>query len=238
MSHGSIRPPATAFVSSAGMDFTWTPEQEALREQAREVASGAVARFGRHNDSWINGYSEEFAEEMAALGWIGLTWPTEFGGGGRPEKRDRPFRVLVVEDNHHVVEMYEYALRKLRTPAGAVSVDVRFATNKKQKISELMTHENLVTVSEGISKEEAKKLLHKHRIEKLLVVDKKYHCIGLITVKDIEKAVKFPEAAKDAKGRLRVGAATGTGIWCSRSGPGFALVLWCWPSRWRPGIAA
>ncbi|MBM3618877.1 MAG: IMP dehydrogenase [Alphaproteobacteria bacterium] len=89
--------------------------------------------------------------------------------------------------------------------------DVRFATNKKQKISELMTHENLVTVSEGISKEEAKKLLHKHRIEKLLVVDKKYHCIGLITVKDIEKAVKFPEAAKDAKGRLRVGAATGTG---------------------------
>lgn len=89
--------------------------------------------------------------------------------------------------------------------------DVRFATNKKQKISELMTHENLVTVSEGISKEDAKKLLHKHRIEKLLVVDKKFHCIGLITVKDIEKAVKFPEAAKDAMGRLRVGAATGTG---------------------------
>ena len=66
------------------MNFTWTPEQVALRQHAREVATDAVARFGRHNDSWINGYSEEFAKEMAALGWIGLTWPTEFGGGGRP----------------------------------------------------------------------------------------------------------------------------------------------------------
>ena len=66
------------------MDFDWTPEQDALRAQAREVAADAVARFGRHNDSWINGYSDEFAKEMAALGWIGLTWPTEFGGGGRP----------------------------------------------------------------------------------------------------------------------------------------------------------
>ena len=66
------------------MDFDWTPEQHALRAQAREVAADAVARFGRYNDSWINGYSDEFAKEMAALGWIGLTWPTEFGGGGRP----------------------------------------------------------------------------------------------------------------------------------------------------------
>ena len=66
------------------MDFTWTPEQVALRQHAREVATDAVARFGRHNDSWINGYSEAFAKEMAELGWIGLTWPTEFGGGGRP----------------------------------------------------------------------------------------------------------------------------------------------------------
>jgi alkylation response protein AidB-like acyl-CoA dehydrogenase len=66
------------------MDFTWTPEQDALREQARQVAADAVARYGRHNDSWINGYSKEFAKEMAALGWIGLTWPAEFGGGGRP----------------------------------------------------------------------------------------------------------------------------------------------------------
>ncbi|MGE0139638.1 MAG: acyl-CoA dehydrogenase family protein [Ilumatobacteraceae bacterium] len=66
------------------MDFAWTAEQDELREQARTVAGQAVARFGRHNDSWINGYSKEFATEMAALGWIGMTWPVEHGGGGRP----------------------------------------------------------------------------------------------------------------------------------------------------------
>jgi alkylation response protein AidB-like acyl-CoA dehydrogenase len=66
------------------MDFTWTPDQIELRERARKVATEAVARFGRHNDSWINGYSKEFAKEMAAQGWIGMTWPKEFGGGGRP----------------------------------------------------------------------------------------------------------------------------------------------------------
>jgi alkylation response protein AidB-like acyl-CoA dehydrogenase len=66
------------------MDFSWTPEQLALRERARGVAADAVARFGRHNDSWINGFSAELAKEMAALGWIGLTWPAEHGGGGRP----------------------------------------------------------------------------------------------------------------------------------------------------------
>ena len=88
--------------------------------------------------------------------------------------------------------------------------DVRFATDSKQKVSELMT-KKLVTTKEGISKEDAKKLLHQHRIEKLLVVNKAHHCIGLITVKDIEKAVKYPLAAKDDKGRLRVAAAVGTG---------------------------
>ncbi|MBI5090666.1 MAG: acyl-CoA dehydrogenase family protein, partial [Actinobacteria bacterium] len=66
------------------MDFTWTPEQHELREQARKVAAEAVSRFGRHNDSWINGFSKEFAVEMASLGWIGMTWPVEHGGGGRP----------------------------------------------------------------------------------------------------------------------------------------------------------
>jgi alkylation response protein AidB-like acyl-CoA dehydrogenase len=66
------------------MDFAWTPEQQALREQARAVAYDAVAHYGRHNDSWINGYSKEFAIELGKLGWIGMTWPTEFGGGGRP----------------------------------------------------------------------------------------------------------------------------------------------------------
>ena len=66
------------------MDFAWTPEQIDLRARARKVAEEAVARYGRHNDSWINGFSKEFAKEMAAQGWIGMTWPVEYGGGGRP----------------------------------------------------------------------------------------------------------------------------------------------------------
>jgi IMP dehydrogenase len=89
--------------------------------------------------------------------------------------------------------------------------DVRFASNVQQPVRELMTRERLVTVSEGVSKEEAKRLLHQYRIEKLLVVDDAYRCIGLITVKDIEKAQRFPNASKDEKGRLRVAAATGVG---------------------------
>src|SRR5258706_1094555 len=89
--------------------------------------------------------------------------------------------------------------------------DVRFATDPKQKISELMTHENLVTVREGVSQDEAKRMLHKHRIEKLLVVDDQYRCVGLITVNDMEKAVAHPLASKDAQGRLRVAAATTVG---------------------------
>ncbi|MBI3505418.1 MAG: IMP dehydrogenase [Proteobacteria bacterium] len=89
--------------------------------------------------------------------------------------------------------------------------DVRFASNPRQPVRELMTHERLVTVKEGVSKDEAKRLLHQHRIEKLLVVDDAYRCIGLITVKDIEKAQRFPNASKDEKGRLRVAAATGVG---------------------------
>lgn len=89
--------------------------------------------------------------------------------------------------------------------------DVRFASNPKQPVSELMTKDRLVTVKEGVDKEEAKRLLHQHRIEKLLVVDDAYRCIGLVTVKDIEKAQLHPNACKDAKGRLRAAAATGTG---------------------------
>ncbi|MBO9518997.1 MAG: IMP dehydrogenase [Porphyrobacter sp.] len=89
--------------------------------------------------------------------------------------------------------------------------DVRFADNAKQPVRELMTHENLATVSEGVSQDEARKILHQRRIEKLLVVDDAYRCIGLITVKDIEKAVLNPDATKDEGGRLRVAAATTVG---------------------------
>jgi len=89
--------------------------------------------------------------------------------------------------------------------------DVRFASDPKQKVSELMTKDKLVTVQKNIARSEAKKLLHKYRIEKLLVVDKNYKCIGLITVKDIEKAEAHPNACKDESGRLRVAAAVGTG---------------------------
>ncbi|HEY4332189.1 MAG TPA: acyl-CoA dehydrogenase family protein, partial [Ilumatobacteraceae bacterium] len=66
------------------MEFGWSAEQIELRQRARAVAVNAVERLGRHNDSWINGYSKEFATEMSANGWIGMTWPAEFGGGGRP----------------------------------------------------------------------------------------------------------------------------------------------------------
>lgn len=89
--------------------------------------------------------------------------------------------------------------------------DVRFAENPNQPVAELMTRDNLVTVSTGVAKEEARRLLHQRRIEKLLVVDDAYRCVGLITVKDIEKAVMYPEATKDAAGRLRVAAATTVG---------------------------
>ena len=89
--------------------------------------------------------------------------------------------------------------------------DVRFAEHAKQPVSELMTKENLATVPPGTSQEEARRLLHQRRIEKLLVVDDSGHCVGLITVKDIEKAVASPLATKDAQGRLRVAAATTVG---------------------------
>jgi IMP dehydrogenase len=89
--------------------------------------------------------------------------------------------------------------------------DVRFATNLATPVSELMTKDRLITVQAGVSREEAKRLLHQFRIEKLLVVDEAYRCIGLITVKDIEKAAKYPNACKDEQGRLRVAAATSVG---------------------------
>ena len=89
--------------------------------------------------------------------------------------------------------------------------DVRFATDPRQRVAELMTKERLITVSESVGQDEAKRLLHQHRIEKLLVVDDEYRCVGLITVKDMEKAVANPHACKDEQGRLRVAAATTVG---------------------------
>jgi IMP dehydrogenase len=89
--------------------------------------------------------------------------------------------------------------------------DMRFAENPNQRVAELMTSQNLATVRAGVSTEEARRLLHQRRIEKLLVVDEAYRCVGLITVKDIEKAVTYPTATKDGTGRLRVAAATTIG---------------------------
>ncbi|WFL77233.1 IMP dehydrogenase [Altererythrobacter arenosus] len=89
--------------------------------------------------------------------------------------------------------------------------DVRFAENPMQPVRELMTTDNLATVPLGTGQEDARRLLHQRRIEKLLVVDDDGHCVGLITVKDIEKAVTYPDATKDVSGRLRVAAATTVG---------------------------
>ncbi|MCF8068105.1 MAG: IMP dehydrogenase [Desulfobacterales bacterium] len=90
--------------------------------------------------------------------------------------------------------------------------DLRFESQLDKKVSDVMTHENLVTVSEGISLDDSKKLLHEHRIEKLLVVDKAGKLVGMITIKDLEKIKKYPNACKDKMGRLRVGAAIGVGV--------------------------
>jgi alkylation response protein AidB-like acyl-CoA dehydrogenase len=75
------------------MDFAWSAEHVALRARARNVANAAVKKYGRFNDTWMNGYSKEFSEELATHGWIGMTWPTEFGGGGRP-----PIERLIVAE--------------------------------------------------------------------------------------------------------------------------------------------
>ena len=88
--------------------------------------------------------------------------------------------------------------------------DVRFADNPLQPVSELMT-KNLITVREGVAEQEARRLLHQHRLEKLIVVDDDFRCVGLVTVKDMEKATLHPDACKDAEGRLRVAAASTVG---------------------------
>ncbi len=110
-----------------------------------------------------------------------------------------------------VVEPGDNGGREGRLVGILTNRDVRFATNPNQRIAELMTKDKLVTVRENVGMEEAKRLLHQHRIEKLVVVDDDYRCIGLITVKDIEKAKAHPNACKDEQGRLRVAAATSVG---------------------------
>jgi IMP dehydrogenase len=110
-----------------------------------------------------------------------------------------------------VVERGPYPSQPSRLVGILTNRDVRFASDPRQPVAELMTRDRLVTVREGVSREDAKRLLHQHRIEKLIVVDGDYRCTGLVTVKDIEKAQLFPHAAKDEHGRLRVAAACGTG---------------------------
>src|ERR1700744_4729943 len=96
--------------------------------------------------------------------------------------------------------------------------DLRFETRTDIPISQVMTTENLITVPVGTTLEDAEAILHQHRVEKLLVVDDKYELKGLITVKDIQKKLKYPNAAKDPQGRLRVGAAIGaTGDFLERA---------------------
>jgi IMP dehydrogenase len=125
-----------------------------------------------------------------------------------PEKRLADARKLMAEHKISGIPVVEKGGKLVGI---LTNRDVRFATDPKQPIAELMTRENLVTVREGVARDEAKRLLHKHRIEKLLVVDQDYRCVGLVTVKDIEKAERHPNASKDEQGRLRVGAATGVG---------------------------
>ena len=110
-----------------------------------------------------------------------------------------------------VVETPKNGSTKGRLVGILTNRDTRFATNFEQPVSELMTKDRLITVKRSVAQEEAKRLLHTHRIEKLLVVDDEERCVGLITVKDIEKAQKHPHASKDAEGRLRVAAATTVG---------------------------
>ena len=126
----------------------------------------------------------------------------------RPDATLAEARALMVDNRISGIPVVE---RDGRLVGILTNRDVRFAADPGQRVAELMTHENLATVSTDVGQEEARRLLHQRRIEKLLVVDDAYRCVGLITVKDIEKAVTYPDATKDAAGRLRVAAATTVG---------------------------
>jgi IMP dehydrogenase len=129
-----------------------------------------------------------------------------------------PVTIRPEQKVHEVLDlMQEYHISGVPVTRGdrlvgiVTNRDLRFETDLEKEVSSVMTKDNLVKVSEGISLEESKKLLHQHRIEKLLVVDKNDRLIGMITIKDIEKIKKYPKACKDDRGRLRVGAAVGVG---------------------------
>ncbi|MDJ0913933.1 MAG: IMP dehydrogenase [Desulfobacterales bacterium] len=129
-----------------------------------------------------------------------------------------PVTIRPEQPVHEVLKLMEqYRISGLPVTKGEQLVgivtnrDLRFETDMEKKVADVMTSENLVTVTEGISLQESKKLLHQHRIEKLLVVDKQGRLTGMITIKDIEKIKKYPNACKDSMGRLRVGAAIGVG---------------------------
>ena len=125
---------------------------------------------------------------------------------------DRPLKdALELMDRHNISGIPVISKRGEKLVGILTNRDVRFADNQEQPIRELMTKRRLVTVEEGVSRAEAMHLLHEHRIEKLLVVDDERRCVGLITVIDIVKAQRFPEACKDEQGRLRVAAAIGVG---------------------------
>ena len=125
---------------------------------------------------------------------------------------DRPVReALRLKDEHGISGIPVVEEGSGRLVGILTNRDVRFETNPNRPVREIMTAESLITVREDVDREEAKRLLHRHRIEKLVVVDDAYRCVGLVTVKDIERAQAFPHACKDTHGRLRAGAATGVG---------------------------
>jgi IMP dehydrogenase len=119
--------------------------------------------------------------------------------------------VRALQENHRISGIPVVERENGRLVGIVTNRDVRFATDPNLRVYELMTRENLVTAPADVTPAQARALLHKHRIEKLLVVDDAYRCVGLITVKDMEKAQANPNAVKDAMGRLRVAAATGVG---------------------------
>ena len=144
------------------------------------------------------------AQTLGGYGWP-RTWKELLARGIRVGKE----RVRVLMQRHGISGLPVVEGESGRLAGILTNRDVRFVPRSDRPVRELMTAERLITVREGASRAEAMDLLHEHKIEKLLVVDEHYRLVGLITVKDIEKAQRFPNACKDSQGRLRVGAAVG-----------------------------